>query len=318
MALTEYLLHPQAISPWFVVREVIPEFALGAAIGIGAGLGGGWLINRLRLPASGLYPVLTLSVACLAFGGAALLHGSGFLAVYVAGLALAAGRVPYRTSVLRFHDALAWLAQVAMFLLLGLLAFPSRLVAVAPVGLALALVLAFVARPAIVALCLAPFRYPARETAYIGWVGLRGAVPIVLALIPLLAGVSDAHYLFDVVFFVVVVNAIIPGGTVAWATRRLGLEADEPPRPPAALQIDSREMLDGDLLSFYVDEALAIAGRPIAELPIPDGAAVIMVLRGEALIAPKGPTILEPGDHAYVLTSPADRPIIELLFGRPS
>jgi potassium/hydrogen antiporter len=315
--LTQNILNPGTVFGWHLAIEVVGEFAVGTAVGCGVGFGGRWLLGRIRLPASGLYPVLTLSLACLAFGSATLAHGSGFLAVYVAALALGNGTLPYRAGVLRVHDALGWLAQVGMFLVLGLLVFPSRLVAVAPVGLGLGLWLAFIARPVVVAACLAPFRYPPREIAYVGWVGLRGAVPIVLSLIPLLAGVPEAYQLFNVVFFVVVLNALVPGGTVAWATRLLGLEADAPPPPRAGLDVDARDPMDGELLSFYVDEALAIAGRPISELPLPDDSAVTVVVRGRTLIAPKGPTVLEPGDHVYVLTRPANRALVELLFGRP-
>ena len=137
------------------------------------------------------------------------------------------------------HDALAWLAQIGMFLVLGLLVFPSRLLDVAGLGSALALVLVVVARPAVVALCLVPFRYPWRETAYIGWVGLRGAVPIILATFPVLAGAPGADRIFHLVFFIVVANALVPGATVAWLTRRLGLQAKEPPAPQAVLAIEA-------------------------------------------------------------------------------
>jgi potassium/hydrogen antiporter len=314
---TEYMLHPGAVLGWRLAGEVLADFGVGTAAGLAIGFGGRRLLHLIRLPASGLYPVLTLSLACLAFGTATLAHGSGFLAVYVAALVLGNGVIPYRSGVLRVHDALGWLGQVGMFLILGLLVFPSRLVAVAPTGLALALCLACIARPLIVGACLAPFRYPLREIAYVGWVGLRGAVPIVLSLIPLLAGVPGAAHLFDVVFFVVVVNAIVPGGTVAWITRRLDLESDAPPPPRAGLDVDSREPMDGELLSFYVDETLAIAGSRIAELPLPDGTAVTMIVRGRTLVAPKGPTLLETGDHVYILTRPTDRAFVELLFGRP-
>jgi cell volume regulation protein A len=297
--------------------EMLAQFGGGLVVGFAVGRGGGWLLRRIRLPASGLYPVLTLSLACLAFGAATLAHGSGFLAVYVAALVLGNGVLPYRAGVLRVHDSLGWLSQVGMFLVLGLLVFPSRLVSVLPIGLVLGLTLAFIARPAIVAVCLAPFRYPAREIAYVGWVGLRGAVPIVLAIIPLLAGVPEAQRLFNIVFVIVVVNAIVPGGTVAWVTRRLGMEADAPPPPRAGLDIDSREPMDGELLSFYVDETLAVAGCRISDLPIPEASAVTVVVRGRTLIAPKGATTLEVGDHVYVLTRAADLGVIELLFGRP-
>ncbi len=311
------LVHPGTLAAGRVAGAFAMQLGVGAAAGALLGFGGRWLLKRVLLPAGGLYPVLTLSLAAFAFGAATLVEGSGFLAVYVAGVVLGNGPIPYRTSVLRVHDALGWLGQVAMFLVLGLLAVPARLMAVAPVGIALALVLACVSRPAVVAACLAPFGYPRREIAYIGWVGLRGAVPIVLALIPLLAGAPGAARLFDVVFFIVVANAFLPGGTVRWVTRRLDLEANEPPPAPAALAIESREPLEGELLSFYVDEALGLAGQQIADLPIPDGTSVTVIVRGRTLIAPKGPTVLEVGDHVYVLTRAPDRPIVELLFGRP-
>jgi cell volume regulation protein A len=199
------------------------ELLIGGALGLGFGGAGRLLLRRLRLPADGLYPVFTLGLGFLAFGLPTLLSGSGFLAVYLAGLVLGNGDFPYRTGVLRFHDAAAWCGQVTMFLMLGLLVFPSRILAAAGTGLALGAVLTLVARPLAVLLCLLPFRFPARETAFLSWVGLRGAVPIILATFPVLAGVDGAHRSFDIVFCVVVLNALVPGGTVAWAAHRLGL-----------------------------------------------------------------------------------------------
>jgi cell volume regulation protein A len=204
-----------------------------------------------------------------------------------------------------------------MFLVLGLLVFPTRLFEVAGTGLGLALILAIVVRPAIVAFCLAPFRYPWRETAYIGWVGLRGAVPIVLATYPVLVGAPGANRVFDVVFFIVVVNALIPGATVAWVTRRLGLQASEPPAPQAVLAIESRLPLEGELISFYVDEALVVAGVSLEELDFPDGSSVMLIVRGNRLVPPKGSTVLQPGDHVYMVTQPVDKPLMQLMFGRP-
>jgi len=307
---------------WTTAGAIVWQMIAGALCGVGVGFGGRWLLGRVRLPAGGLYPVLTLALACLAFGITTLAEGSGFLAVYLAAVALGNSKLPYRNGVLRVHDTLAWLGQVVMFLVLGLLVFPSRLVAVAGDGLLIALGLAFVARPLAVALCLVPFRaagfgYTVREIAYIAWVGLRGAVPIILAVTPVLLGARGGTRLFDLVCVIVVVNAFIPGATVRWMTGRLGLASEEPPSAPAVLDIESREPLVGDLLSFYVDEALAVAGVPLSELPFPSGAAATLVVRGRQLIAPKGSTVLTPGDHVYVLTSPDDRALVELLFGRP-
>jgi cell volume regulation protein A len=315
--LTGQLLAPGALSVWRAALAMLLELAVGALVGFAVGYGGRALLARVRLQAGGLYAALTVALALLAFGAPTLLHGSGFLAVYVAGVILGDAPIPNRASVLRVHDTLAWLGQIVMFLVLGLLAFPTRLVSVAWMGLLLALVLAFVARPLVVALCLLPFRYPPREVAYIGWAGLRGAVPIVLAIYPVLAGAPAAERIFDLVFFIVVINALVPGSTVPWVTRWLGLESGEPPPPKAVLEIESTLPLRGDLLSFYIEEALAVTGVPIADLPFPEGAAATLIVRGQELVAPKGTTMLLPGDHVYIFARPEDRPLIQLMFGRP-
>lgn len=298
--------------------EIPLQLAVGGGVGLAAGLASRRLLRASRLPASGLYPVLTLGLALLTFGAATVLHGSGFLAVYLAGMVLGNRELPYRAGLLSFHHAAAWCGQVTMFLVLGLLVFPSRLLEVAGTGLALGLFLSFVARPLAVFLCLAPFRLPWRETAFVGWTGLRGAVPIILAIFPVLAGVEGAKPLFDVVFFVVVVSALVPGGTVGWAARRLGLTEDRPPAPRAALEMSSVQPLDGDVLSFYVDPALPVAHAALADIPFPPKSAAMLVVRGTELIAPRGATVLLPGDHVHVFCRREDRPFVELLFGQPS
>ena len=315
--LTGNLIAPGEASWQRILTEVLMEMVIGGALGYGIGVGGRLLLTRFRLTAGGLYPALMLTFAFLAFGISTLAHGSGFLAVYVAALVLGNGALPYKAGILRVHDALAWLSQILMFLVLGLLVFPSRLAEVAWVGLALALFLAIIARPVVVALCLLPFGFKVKEIALVGWAGLRGAVPIILATFPVLAGAPGAGRIFDVVFFIVVANAIVPGGTVPWVTRRLGLESSEPPAPMAVLEIESVQPLRGRLASFYIDEALAVAGVSLADLPFPEGAAATMIVRGTEIIAPKGGTILEPGDHVYVLMRPEDEPTIMLMFGRP-
>jgi cell volume regulation protein A len=315
--LTQNLLTPGAAAGWAIPVQVVLQIAVGAAVGAGVGYGGRYLLSRLSLQAGGLYPVMTLSLGLVAFGLATLIHGSGFLAVYLAGLVLGNGPLPYRTGLLRVHDALAWLSQVGMFLILGLLVFPSRLIEAAPVGLAIALMLAFLIRPLVVWLCLLPFRYPPREVLYIGWVGLRGAVPIVLATYPVLVGAPGAGRLFDLVFFIVVANVLVQGGTVAWVTQRLGLQAREPPAPQAVLAIESRQPLLGELMSFYIDEALVVTGVPVSDLPLPDGAAVALIIRGNTLVPPVPGTALQAGDHVHVIAAPEDRAFIQLMFGRP-
>ena len=318
VAMTQKLLAPGETGAWEIARDVLVELTVGGAFGVLIGYGGRLLLTYIRLPVGGLYPALTLAIACIAFSVPTLLHGSGFLAVYVAAVFIGNSPLPFKPGLLRVHDALAWLSQIVMFLVLGLLVFPSRLREVAGVGLALALFLAFVARPLVVAPLLAFFRnYRLRDVVYVSWVGLRGAVPIILSIFPVLAGAPGAARVFDIVFFIVVINALVPGATVPWVTRRLGLESADPPAPRAVLEIESMQPLEGELLSYYIDEALAVSGIALRDLPFPQGASAVLVVRDRQLLAPKGDTVLTPGDHIYVFGRPSDLPLLHLMFGRP-
>lgn len=317
LALTASLVRGETPEAGPLIARVVVELLIGGVAGWLVGWVGGKALLRLRLRALGLYPVLTFAVALLSFGTTTLLRGSGFLAVYVAGVVLGNGTLPYRHGVIRTHDAMAWMSQIVMFLVFGLLVFPAQLPDVALPAIALALLLAFVARPLIAFACLLPFRYSARESTYIGWVGLRGAVPIVLAIYPVLEGAPGAHLIFNVVFFVVVANALVPGATVSWATRILNMDAEEPPRPHAMLELESMAPLKGELMSFYIDEALAVAGVPLEQLPFPDGAAAALIIRGDEMIPPRGSTVLMPGDHIHLISRPEDKQFILLMFGRP-
>ena len=300
-----------------LVLEVVKQLVIGAAFGFALGFGGRQVLARSRLPAGGLYPVLTIALAFLAFSVPTLLDGSGFLAVYIAGMVIGNGPMPYRSGIIRVHDSVAWLSQLAMFLMLGLLVTPSRLLDVAWVGLAIAIVLTFIARPIAVFICTLPFRYTPRDVAYMSLVGLRGAVPIILAVYPVLAAAEGALRIFDIVFFVVVLSAIVPGGTVGWATRKLGLESSDPPPPPAALEISSTQLLRGEILSFYIDPAVAVCGVEVQDIPFPTGSSALLVMRGDELIAPRGNTVLEPGDHVYIFAAPDEAGMLQLMFGRP-
>ncbi|HSB18687.1 MAG TPA: potassium/proton antiporter [Anaeromyxobacteraceae bacterium] len=297
---------------WLVVVQMV----VGAAAGVAFGYLGRLALARVRLAAAGLYPVVTLAIACLTFGATTVLQGSGFLAVYVAALLIGNGPMPYQAGIRRVHDSVAWLSQVVMFLLLGLLVFPSQLRAVALPGLGLGLLLAFVARPVAVALCLAPFRFAPREVLYVGWVGLRGAVPIILATFPVLARAPGAEMIFNVVFFLVVVNTLVPGATVRRATRWLGLEAKAQPAPDATLEILSHRPVEGEILSFFIEPASAVAGTAIKDLPLPPHSSVLLVVRGHRLVPARGGTVLTPGDHVHVFCDPADKAFVQLLFGR--
>lgn len=295
-------------------------FALQMSIGLVAGLVVGklalWGVGRFGLATAGLYPVGTTAAALLAYGCAAVLGGSGFLSVYVAGIVLGSGSLPLRAGVLRFHESTAWLAQMAMFVLLGLLVFPSRLAGVAGQGLLVAAALTLVARPLTVALLLLPFRFPLREVAFVSWVGLKGAVPIVLATYPLLLGVTDGTLMFDVVFFVVIVSALTQGWSVPPLARWLGLQEPPTHEPAVALEISSMSAVpDGELVDYAVGEGNPAAHRFIRDLVLPQEAVVAMIARGERVVPPRGSTQLLPGDHVYVVLRTPVRREVDAVFG---
>ena len=299
---------------WGLLLESVLQILVGGAFGVAIGFAARALLKLTRVAAGGLYPVITLALALVAFGAPTLLHGSGFLAVYVAGVIMGNGALPFRSGILRVHNSIAWLGQVTMFLLLGLLVSPSRLLDVRWTGLAIATVLAFIARPLVVWLCLLPFGFAGREVAYIGWVGLRGAVPIILAMFPVLAGADGAQRIFDIVFFVVVLNTIVPGATVRWVTRWLGMEAGGAPPAPASIDFNSSRVLGGEVLSLYVSESSAASEMKVRDLPVPSGAAVMLLVRGVDPLPANASAVLKPGDHVFVYCPPQHVHAVRDLF----
>ncbi|HET9949502.1 MAG TPA: potassium/proton antiporter [Longimicrobiales bacterium] len=292
------------------------QFSVGGIVGLGAGWMGARLINRLNLEAAGMYPLLATGVGLVSFGLAALLGGSGFLAVYLTGVWLGNTRLVFQRGIFFFHDAAAWLGQILMFATLGLLSFPSRLVAVAPQGVMIALALALVARPVAVLISALPFGYTRRELVMVAWTGLKGAVPITLATFPLTAGVSIGPLLFDVVFFVVLISAAVQGMSLAFVARKLGLEAAPQPEAPISLEITSLKDVDGDIVEYTISEGSRASGRLIRDLALPDGVVVALLARGHHIIPPKGSTRVLPGDHAFVVLRPNLRPLVDRVFSR--
>lgn len=315
LALTATLLGTESFALLPFLGEVVLQLVIGVALGLAIGWLGTKLLDRIRVPAAGLYPALTLALALLAFGLPTIFMGSGFLAVYVAALMLGNQRLPYRSGILRVHDAMAWLAQISMFLVLGLLAVPELLAAAGWRGLVLALVLALIARPLMVLLCLLPFGYSSRESAFISWVGLRGAVPILLATFPVLAGVPNASELFHLVFFIVVINAIIPGATIRWAVRLFGVERAGLERPTPVLEINAINTLPVQIISFRLDPAAMVTGNRAGVLPLPEGADILLLVRDHLALPVKPETVLEAGDHVHVMVRPEHKRAVELMFG---
>ncbi len=314
LAVTEWVLGASR-GPFGYAGLLAIQLGVGAAGGIAFGLLGRWLLRTVELPAIGLYPVLTVAIALLAYSVPTLLGGSGFLSVYVAAIVLGSGPMPYRAGVRRVHDALAWLAQIAMFVLLGLLVFPSRLVPAIPVGLALAALLAFIARPLAVGLVLGPLRAPWRETLFVSWVGLRGAVPIILAAYPVLRGVPGGDDLFHLVFFVVLLNSLVTGTTVAPVARWLGLGGVPRRGTRASVELVSLRDLPGEFLWYEIAPASAVAGQYVRDLDLPEGCLVTLAVREDRVVVPRGSTRLEPGDEVCVFATAESRTLLDLLFG---
>lgn len=278
--------------------EFAMEMGIGAAAGMLAGRGSLWLINRIQLDHSGLYPVLSVALVLLTYAGSALIHGNGFLAVYVAGIVIGNNRFIHRATIVRFHDAIAWIMQIAMFLALGLLVFPSRLLQVAGQGVALALILTFVARPLSMFVALAATPFNMREKLLLSWCGLRGAVPIILATFPLIAGLPAGGTMFNIVFFTVIVSVMLQGTTIPWLARRLGL-VDQPLNLDPLLP-DRRE---SDLVTIALAERAPAIGRQLVELGLPLETIVLLVYREHGFFAPTGGTMFRTGDRLMVLTS---------------
>jgi cell volume regulation protein A len=276
------------------------QFALGGLIGFGAGKLMVWLINNLRLHAEGLYPVLSFANVLLVFGVAGMLGGNGFLAVYLAGITMGNHNFLHRRSLSRFHDGLAWLMQIVMFLVLGLLVFPSRLIAIALPGISVAIFLMVVARPVSVLVALLPFSMPFAERAMVAWVGLRGAVPIVLATFPLLAGVPQAQTLFDLVFFVVLTSVLIQGTTIPTVARWLGVDVVGRIRAEALIHEEFVDRCGGELSEIKLEKSSPAVGRRIVELDLPPDALVVLIKRNGEFIIPRGSIALEAEDRILI------------------
>lgn len=286
------------------------QLVLGVALGFLVARAGRWLLVRSALPASGLYPVATLAIAFLAFAVAGVAGASALMAIYVAGLTLGNSHLPHRATTAGFVEGLAWLAQIGLFVMLGLLASPDRLVDALPYALVVGGALTLVARPLSVALCATPFGVPWRDQAFISWAGLRGAVPIVLATIPMAAGLPGAARIFDVVFLLVVVFTLVQGPTLPWVARRLGAAVEHRPRA-VAIESAPLESLDAALLQFSVGRESQLAGVEVNELRLPPRAAISLVLRDGEIFTPGPSTVLRAGDHVLVAAARADHAAVE-------
>jgi cell volume regulation protein A len=290
------------------------EMVIGAAVGLAIGSLAAFGLKRVGFSATGLYPVASIATVAVAFGLGDTLHGSGFLAVYLAGLVLGGAQIPASRTISDFHDGLAWVSQIAVFMILGLLIDPATLKSLWDDALIVSIILMLVARPLSVAMATVFNRYEPREMVLLGWAGLRGAVPIVLATFPLIAGTPNASRLFDIVFYVVLASAALQGTTFEWMAKRLKLTTSLPAVRRPLIQVGNIRRLGAEVYEYPVQPADAIAGRSVSELQLPREALVSVIVRDAEALLPRGSTEIEPGDRLHILVRGSASKRVEDLF----
>ncbi|GGO47625.1 K+/H+ antiporter [Streptomyces daqingensis] len=293
-----------------VAGSVLYQLSAGGAIGLLVGRLGAAALRHIALPATGLYPLATVGFGIIAFAAGGAVNASGIIAAYLSGLVLGNSKLPHRAATRSFAEGAGWLAQIGLFVMLGLLVTPSELPAVALTAVGVGLVLLLVARPVSVLLCLLPFRVPWREQAFVSWAGLRGAVPIVLATFPIVGGVDGARELLNIVFVLVVIFTLVQGPLLPVIARRLGLIQAGALRD---VQVEAAplDVLDADLLTVSVPPGSRLHGVSVAELRLPPPTVVTLAVRDGTVIVPRQDTVLCVGDELLLVTTPATRDAAE-------
>ncbi len=308
------LIQTPDASYWSLLLTFVLQMGIGLALGFVIGKLSVWAINKINLDSSGLYPVLSLACAILTYSFTALVGGSGFLAVYIAGIIVGNADLTFRQPILRFNEGLAWMMQILMFILLGLLVFPQDLLEVTWHGLALSALLMFVARPIAVYLSTLRMGFSFKEKVVLSWAGLRGAVPVVLGTYPLAAGLEHGQLFFNVVFFVVFTSALVQGASLSKVAAKLGLVEDKKPTAPHSLELVSIGQTNAEMMQIHLDEGRAVSEKTLSELDLSENTLVTAVVRGERLITPHGNTTLKAGDILYVLVAKDQRERVKNIF----
>ncbi len=292
------------------VPALIPGFFLnmgmGALIGYLMARFVVFFIKRLKLYYEGLYPVIMISLVLFTYVISVFLKGNGFLAVYLIGLMLGKVEFPNKIMIVRFHDGLAWLMQIAMFITLGLLVFPSHIIPLIGPGLLLTILLMVVARPISVLLCLLPFKMNERKKAMVAWVGLRGSVPIILATFPFMAGISQADTIFNIVFFIVIASVLIQGTSIPAISKMLKVDAPWTDKTRYPIEFEKTEGIDAELTDIIVPYNSGAVGKMIRDLNVPEKCLIMLISRNDKFVIPAGPTVIEGGDVLLVLANTED------------
>ncbi|WP_156290203.1 potassium/proton antiporter [Oceanobacillus salinisoli] len=294
------------MSIWSAIGTFFLQMGLGLLIGLLLGKLTVLVINHIKLDISGLYPVLALGSAVFTYAVTDSLGGSGLLAVYVMAVFVGNSDLTYRFSILRFSEGFAWMMQIVMFTLLGLLVFPGDLVEVFWEGILIAIILMFVARPIAVFISLLWMKYRVNEKIFISWAGLKGAVPIVLATYPILAGLENSNLIFNTVFFVVFISALVQGGTLSWLAEKLKLTGDEDDSQ-ATIELINLGNTDSEIMKVTIHKHSPAIGKSLNNLPLPSNTLIIGINRSTKLLTPTGTSVIHNGDTVFVLSDKEKR-----------
>ncbi|WP_261134344.1 potassium/proton antiporter [Bacillus sp. Marseille-Q3570] len=273
-------------------------------------------LNRINLDSSGLYPLFAISFALLTYGVTAFMNGSGLLAVYVLAIIIGNQEIAYRHSISRFSEGFAWMMQILMFVILGLLAFPAEVFTWDNTwkSILISAILMLFARPIAVYLSTLKMNYTYKELAFLSWAGLKGAVPIVLATFPLLANIENSHLIFNVVFFVVLTSCLIQGSTITNVAEKLNLTGPKKSTPIHSIELVSLQKASAEMIEYEMEDDAAIIGKQLVNIPFPEGSLINAIIRDDKLITPTGNTVIHAGDFLYILTSKKDKEKLKQLL----
>ncbi|HRI47768.1 MAG TPA: potassium/proton antiporter [Ignavibacteriaceae bacterium] len=309
----ELILNPEMTFP-SLLWALLLQISLGLLFGFGGGRIIVFLLNRLNFYYEGIYPIFAMAIALLIYSSTAVIGGSGFLAIYIAGIIMGNMQFVHKRSLVRFFDGFAVLSQISMFLTLGLLVFPSDLIKVTYLGLLLSFILIFIARPLGVFITLIPFKFSFKEKLFTSWVGLRGAVPIILATFPLLMGIENSRFIFDLVFFIVLTSVFVQGWSIRYLSKLLNLAEPMKKKVSSPIEFTADTQNETELIELFVPSNSSIIGKQIVELNFPINSRIILVVRDEKNLVPNGGTIIEEGDIISILVERKSRDTIQKIF----